>query len=222
MIHSSDIMLNGQIFILSAPSGAGKTSLLKALVEGSENIKPSISHTTRARREGEIEDVHYHFIDEHEFSRMVEEQEFVEHASVFNSHYGTSYAAISDGLKAGFNIVLDIDWQGALQVKKHFPQSTSIFILPPSIDILEQRLKGRGQDNDEVIRYRMQQAHEEMLHCREYDYIVINDDFDETLKQLKHIVLNDMNEASAHKTATFEQSHAELLEQLTFPQRISY
>ncbi len=172
----------GTLYIVSAPSGAGKTSLLKAVLAEAEDIIVSVSHTTRPQRKGEEYGVDYHFIKMETFQRMINNGSFLEHAEVFGNFYGTSREWIEKKLSSGIDIILEIDWQGARQVREQMPESRSVFILPPSRQALEQRLHGRGQDSDEVIAKRMSAAKQEMSHYSEYDYIVINDDF-ETAKQ---------------------------------------
>lgn len=184
-------MQQGTLYIISAPSGAGKTSLVRALVEQMQGVEVSVSHTTRAMRPGETDGVHYHFVDEQRFLDMVGLAEFLEHARVFDNYYGTSQAAIEARLRAGVDIILEIDWQGAGQVRRLMPDSKSVFILPPSKATLEERLRGRGQDSEEVIARRMQDAVNEMSHFPEYDYLVINDDFELALTELKSILMAD-------------------------------
>jgi len=179
----------GTLFVISAPSGAGKTSLVKALLEQTENIGVSVSHTTRAMREGEQNGIDYNFIDKETFVSMVEASAFLEHAQVFDNYYGTAIANIEDKLKQGTDVILEIDWQGAEQVRKQLPYAVNIFILPPSQAALEERLRGRGQDSDEIIARRMRDAKSETSHYSEYDYLVVNDDFDKALIELKSIVL---------------------------------
>ena len=179
----------GTLFVISAPSGAGKTSLVKALLEKTEGIGVSVSHTTRAMREGEQDGIDYNFIDKESFVAMVEQCAFLEHAQVFDNYYGTAVANIEDKLKQGEDVILEIDWQGAAQVRKQLPYAVNIFILPPSQAALEERLRGRGQDNDEIIERRMRDAKSETSHYSEYDYLVVNDDFDNALIELKSIVL---------------------------------
>ncbi len=176
------------LYIVSAPSGAGKTSLLKALVATDDAIQVSVSHTTRPMRPGEVDGVDYHFVDKEAFMAMVERGEFLEHAQVFDNFYGTSEAAIREQLGRGLDVVLEIDWQGARQVRQRFADAVSIFILPPSPEALRQRLTGRGQDSEEVIERRMRDARSEMSHYPEYDYLIINDVFDEALEQLRAVV----------------------------------
>lgn len=179
----------GTLYVISAPSGAGKTSLVKALLEKTDGIGVSVSHTTRAMREGEQDGVDYHFVDKAIFEKMVEESAFLESAQVFDNYYGTAVANIEAKLKKGEDVILEIDWQGAEQVRKQMPYSVNIFILPPSQPALEERLRGRGQDSDEIIQRRMRDAKSETSHYSEFDYLVVNDDFDNALKELKSIVL---------------------------------
>ena len=178
----------GTLYIFAAPSGAGKTSLVKALLDKSDGIEVSVSHTTRAPREGEVDGVNYHFTDITAFNAMVNEGAFLEHAQVFDNLYGTARANIEDRLAAGVDVILEIDWQGARQVRQQFPDSLGVFILPPSRRALEDRLRGRGQDGDEVIARRMRDAESEMSHYAEFDYLVINDDFETALEELKAII----------------------------------
>ncbi len=198
--------MTGTLFIVSAPSGAGKTSLVKALVERLDHIRLSVSYTTRAPRPGEREGVDYHFVDEEAFRRMVREGAFLEHARVFDHFYGTSRTWIEERLRAGTDVVLEIDWQGARQVREAIPGAVGVFILPPSREVLEERLRGRGQDDEAVIARRMQDAVNEMRHYKEYDYLVINDVFDEALEQLTHIV-----HAARLRTPLQARRHAELI-----------
>ena len=179
---------DGILFIVSAPSGAGKTSLLKALVESTDRICVSVSHTTRAPRPGETDGQHYHFVDTATFERMVAAGEFVEHARVFDNHYGTSAAAVTSELVAGRDVVLEIDWQGARQVRERFPEAVSVFILPPSVDELRRRLSARGQDAEEVVERRMRDALSELSHFDEYDYLVVNDRFEAALEDLRAVM----------------------------------
>ncbi len=181
-------MSGGILYTVSAPSGAGKTSLVKALLDSVDDLVLSVSHTTRARRAGEVEGRDYHFVDETTFQAMVAEGAFLEHARVFGNSYGTSRAAVEATLAAGQDVLLEIDWQGARQVRAHIPGSVSIFVLPPSREALWQRLRGRGQDSDAIIQQRMEAAIDEISHYAEADYIVVNDDFDHALGDLQAIV----------------------------------
>lgn len=178
----------GILFIISAPSGAGKTSLVKALLESTPDLTVSVSHTTRAMRPGEENGVHYHFVDVATFEAMVAEDAFLEHAQVFDNRYGTAAAAVEHQLAAGRDVVLEIDWQGARQVRGRFPEAVGIFVLPPSRATLAQRLRGRGQDSDETIARRMRDAQSESAHYAEYDYLVVNDDFALALAALGAVV----------------------------------
>lgn len=183
------IMSKGTLFIISAPSGAGKTSLVKRLTEELDGLTVSISHTTRRQRPGEVHELDYFFISQEDFKAMMDNQAFLENAKVFDNHYGTAKQTVEKSLEKGNDVILEIDWQGAQQVRNRLEGSLSIFILPPSIEILEQRLKNRGQDSEETIARRMQDAVTEMSHYHEYDYLVVNDDFDETFYQLKSIIV---------------------------------
>ncbi len=180
--------VKGTLYIFSAPSGAGKTSLVTELVKSTDRLMVSVSHTTRAMRPGEENGVHYHFIDVATFENMVADDVFLEHARVFDNYYGTSQQAIEEQLANGFDVILEIDWQGARQVRQRMPDNVSVFILPPSRAELENRLKGRGQDSDDIIARRMRDAVSEMEHYAEYDYMVVNDDFETALAELKSIV----------------------------------
>ena len=179
----------GTLYIISAPSGAGKSSLLRALLEGKqESVQLSVSHTTRAPRAGEIDGRDYHFTDVAGFRAMQEDGAFLEHAQVFDNFYGTSRQSVLDQLQAGNDVILEIDWQGARLIREQLPEAVSIFILPPSRDALQQRLQDRGQDDDAIIARRMRDAISEMSHFDEYDYLVINDDFDEARDELASIL----------------------------------
>ena len=178
----------GTLYTLSAPSGAGKTSLVAALADDNTTIKVSVSHTTRAHRPGEIDGENYHFVSEGAFSEMLDRAEFLEHATVFGNFYGTSRHWVEQQLATGIDVILEIDWQGAQQVKRQLPECQSIFILPPSLEALQQRLTTRGQDDDEIIARRMAAALEEMSHYYESDYLVINDVFATALAQLQTIM----------------------------------
>lgn len=186
-------MYTGTLYIISAPSGAGKTSLVKALVESLPDIRVSVSYTTRSPRPSEQSGVHYHFITENEFLRLLDQAVFLEHAYVFGNYYGTSQQWVLAQLREGIDVVLEIDWQGAQQVRKQHSElqsyMVSIFILPPSREILKKRLYGRGQDNDSVITHRLNKAVEEIEHYVEFDYLVVNDNFDTALHDLQSIIL---------------------------------
>ena len=181
-------MFRGNLYIVSAPSGAGKTSLTRALIpklaELGINAAISVSYTTRAPRPGEQDGVHYHFVSDAEFVALIARDEFFEHAEVFGRRYGTGRAKTEELLASGTQVILDIDWQGGRQVRQKVPQCFSIFILPPSLAELERRLRDRGQDRDEVIAARMQQAQAEISHCCEFDTLLINQDFDHALAEL--------------------------------------
>ena len=177
----------GTLYIVSAPSGAGKTSLVKALIDSEPNVRVSVSHTTRGMRPGEVDSVNYHFVSREKFVQMLEHGDFLEHAEVFGNLYGTSQSTVLQTLAEGHDLILEIDWQGAQQVRHLMPQAKSIFILPPSQEALRQRLNNRGQDSDEIIDRRMREAVSEMSHYVEYDYLVINDDFATALDDLRAI-----------------------------------
>ncbi len=176
------------LYTISAPSGAGKTTLVNALIETTDNIKVSVSHTTRQPRQGEKNGENYHFVTKDEFMEMLENNLFLEHAQVFDNHYGTSEQWLMEQLNAGIDVILEIDWQGAEKIRRLKPDTVNIFILPPSRATLEQRLHDRGKDSEEVIAKRLRGAVEEMRHCVEYDYIVINDDLEQALKDLQSII----------------------------------
>lgn len=181
-------MSTGTLFVFSAPSGAGKSSLARALIDSESTLATSVSHTTRAPRPGEENGVHYHFVTKDEFRAMVDRGEFLEHATVFDNSYGTSKAAVQTLLDRNKNVILDIDWQGARAIREKMPNVKTVFILPPSRDELRRRLQGRGQDADEVIERRMQDAVSEMRHYDEFDYVVVNDDFEAALADLRAII----------------------------------
>lgn len=178
----------GTLYIVSAPSGAGKTSLVTALIQSIAGIVVSVSHTTRPPRAGEQAGISYHFVSKEQFSELVKAGAFLEHAEVFEHFYGTSKPFIQETLAAGTDVILEIDWQGAQQVRALEPEAVSIFILPPSKAALAERLTARAQDKPEIITYRLNKATEEMRHCLEYDYLVVNDDFARALVELKCIV----------------------------------
>ncbi len=179
---------HGNLFVVSAPSGAGKTSLVTALVERDPTISLSVSHTTRARRCGEVDGQHYHFVDRQAFENKMSRGDFIEQAEVFGNYYGTDRIQLQKKLSVGQDVILEIDWQGARQVRSAMTRSFGIFILPPSRNILHDRLEGRGTDSAEVIASRMHQAEEEISHHQEFDYLVINDLFQTALSQLHAIV----------------------------------
>jgi guanylate kinase len=202
-------MIPGNLFIITAASGAGKTSLVKALLDKDAQIKLSISHTTRPARPLEQDGVDYYFVDEASFLETLEAGGFIESALVHGARYGTSQATVNEALAAGNDVVLEIDWQGAEQVKKLYPEAISIFILPPSLEALEERLSNRGQDSAEVIAKRMAVASEEMRHVVEFDYVTINDKFDDALQDLIAII-----QAQRLKMNTQLQRHRALLQTL--------
>ncbi|VFS50244.1 guanylate kinase [Moellerella wisconsensis] len=186
-------MMQGTLYIVSAPSGAGKSSLIQALLKTQPlyDTQVAVSHTTRSMRPGEAHGEHYYFVDQAQFLNMIENDEFLEHACVFGNYYGTSRKVIDDVLRSGVDIFLDIDWQGAQQIRDRMPSARSIFILPPSKDELYRRLRGRGQDSDDVIKKRMAQAVAEIEHFNEYDYVIVNDDFNTALADLQSIIRSE-------------------------------
>lgn len=183
-------MGKGTLYIVSAPSGAGKSSLIAGLLERNPTyaMKVSISHTTRGMRPGEQDGVHYHFVQKEQFEALIEQGEFLEYAEVFGNYYGTSRVWIEDTLEKGIDVFLDIDWQGAQQIRQQMPHAKSVFILPPSKEELERRLNTRGQDSAAVIAKRMSEARSEISHYYEYDYVIVNDDFDVALMDFKAIL----------------------------------
>jgi len=180
---------SGNLYIVAAPSGGGKTSLVRHLVATINDIEISVSHTTREIRPGERDGMDYYFVNEEKFMGMVNESAFIEHARVFNNFYGTSEAQINERLEQGIDVALDIDWQGAEQIKRIFPNAVSIFIIPPSIEELEKRLMNRRQDKDEVISDRMIKAQDELSHYPEFDYLIVNDNFEHAAVELRAIVI---------------------------------
>lgn len=190
ILHAMDkIIVNlGSLYIISAPSGTGKTSLVKGLLDSLNNIKVSVSHTTRPMRPGEMDGINYHFVERAEFESMLQKQAFLEYAEVYGNYYGTSRAWVEETLAKGIDVILEIEWQGAKQVRQLFPEAISIFILPPTPNALEQRLRARGQDNEEVILYRLREAKEEVRYCTSYDYLVVNDQFEIALSDLRSII----------------------------------
>jgi guanylate kinase len=179
----------GHLYIVSAPSGAGKSSLVNALVERMPGVFVSISHTTRAQRPGEQDGQHYHFVDLNTFESLIESQAFLEHANVFGHYYGTSVQSVEAQLDAGHDVILEIDWQGAQQVRARLPGARSVFIAPPSIDALQERLVKRAQDSAEVIERRLSEARADMTHFDEYQYVIVNENFNDAVDQLCAIVV---------------------------------
>ena len=182
-------MAKGNLYIISAPSGAGKTSLIKKLLPAMDKIMVSVSHSTRPQRPGEIDGIDYFFTSVEKFQEIIAHSGFLEYARVFDNFYGTAQSSVEENLNKGIDVILEIDWQGAQQIRHQLPNTITIFILPPSTDILRQRLQERGQDNEAIIDRRMQDAAKEMSHYAEYDYLVINDDFNTALNALKSIIL---------------------------------
>ena len=186
-----------QVFILSAPSGGGKSSLARALAENCDRVMTSVSHTTRNIRPGETDGVDYNFVDVDTFERMIAGGDFVEYANVFGQYYGTSREAIVGNLAAGKSVVLDIDWQGARQIRDAFEDAVSIYILPPSLEVLAARLAARGREDDKQLQERLSKASSEMSHFNEYDYLMINTHFEDALLELENLVLNGKRPTSA-------------------------
>lgn len=203
-------MISGNLFIVTAASGAGKTSLVKALLAKDKQLRLSISHTTRKPRPGEVNGVDYHFVDEATFLNMLAEAQFLESAEVHEARYGTSQSAVDAPLKAGFDVILEIDWQGAAQVRHLYPQAISIFVLPPSVETLAHRLNNRGQDSSETIAKRLAAAREEMRHVSEFDYVTINDDFEIALQDIGAIIRTQRLARAAQL-----QRYASLIQTLT-------
>lgn len=202
--------MQGQLYIITAASGAGKTSLVKALLQLDDQLKISVSHTTRAPRVGEVDGVDYHFVSDATFLSLLDAGQFLESADVHGRRYGTSKMAVDDALQTGQDVILEIDWQGAAQVRKSYPKSVSIFILPPSITALEERLNNRGQDSAEVIALRVAAARDEMRHVSEFDYVTINDSFDIALQDLRAIICSHRLRAAVQL-----EQNAALLQSLT-------
>ena len=180
--------MSGLLFVVSAPSGAGKTSLVRALVERDSNLEVSVSYTTRPKRPAEVDGKDYRFVDHATFNAMARAGEFLENATNFGFDYGTSRARVQEAQAAGRDVVLEIDWQGAQQVRAQLDRAIGVFVLPPSREALRTRLEGRGQDGPEVIERRMRQAIDDMTHCAEFDYAIVNDDFEDALATLAAIV----------------------------------
>ncbi len=183
------IQFKGTLFVITAPSGAGKTSLVRELLQRMPELRLSISHTTRPPRDGERDGLDYYFVSEQEFLAMSTEAAFLEHARVFGNYYGTSEKAVRNQLGAGHDVLLEIDWQGANQVRRLIPEAVSIFILPPSKASLEQRLRKRGKDSEESIQARLAEARDEMSHYAEADYLIINEQFDQAVDELRAVIL---------------------------------
>ena len=202
--------ISGNLFIITAASGAGKTSLVNALLAKDALIKKSVSHTTRAPRVGEENGVDYYFVTVSQFIEILSAGGFLESADVHGAKYGTSQSDVDTALQAGLDVILEIDWQGAAQVRNLYPQATSIFILPPSVETLEQRLNNRGQDSAEVIAMRVNEARNEMSHLAEFDYVTINDNFDEALQDLAAIIRTQRLKINMQF-----QRHAALIKKLT-------
>jgi guanylate kinase len=199
----------GRLFVIAAPSGAGKTSLVKALMEREAGLRFSVSYTTRRPRPKETPGVDYFFVDKAEFEAMITRGEFLEHARVFDNYYGTALAQVEASLAAGQDLILEIDWQGAQQVRAKLPECHSIFILPPSREELERRLRGRGTDAEDVIQRRLRDAASDMTHWSEFDYVVVNDDFERALADLQAIV-HGAGQASRRERDGLEQLAASL------------
>ena len=200
----------GTLFIVSAPSGAGKTSLVKALLRKVSRIQVSVSHTTRAPRPGDQHGIDYYYVTEENFTEMIEKEAFFEYAKVFGNYYGTSKKAVQEALEAGIDVILEIDWQGGRQIRQLFPSAVSVYIMPPSLKELEFRLTNRQQDSHDVIARRMSEARDEMSHFHEFDYLVVNDNFEQALSEFSAIVI-----ANRQKTEILSQNHKKLLEDLT-------
>lgn len=205
--------MSGLLFVVSAASGTGKTSLVKALLERVSNLHVSVSHTTRQQRPGELDGVHYHFSPKEDFLTQVSQGEFIEYAEVFGNYYGTSHATVRDQLIKGHDVLLEIDWQGAQQVRKLFPESKQIFILPPSQFDLRQRLSNRGTDAVDVIEHRLSCAVEDMQQYTNFDYIIINDDFNKALHDLESVI--NSNRLIMEQQA---RRHQDLIQKLITPQ----
>ena len=204
--------MSGLLFVVSAASGTGKTSLVKALLERVNNLHVSVSHTTRGQRPGELDGVHYHFSDKQDFLNLVNEGGFIEYAEVFGNYYGTAQATVKEQLAKGHDVLLEIDWQGAQQVRRLFPESKQIFILPPSQFDLRERLSNRGTDAVDVIEHRLSCAVEDMQQYSNFDYIIINDDFNKALHDLEAVII-------ANRLTLSQQAnrHEKLIQKLITP-----
>ena len=204
--------MSGLLFVVSAASGTGKTSLVKALLERVNNLHVSVSHTTRGQRPGELDGVHYHFTQKQDFIDLVEQGGFIEYAEVFGNYYGTAQATVKEQLAKGHDVLLEIDWQGAQQVRNLFPESKQIFILPPSQFDLRERLSNRGTDAVDVIEHRLGCAEEDMQQYVNLDYLLINDDFNKALHDLEAVII-------ANRLVTAQQAHRHqaLIEKLISP-----
>ena len=200
----------GTLYVISAPSGAGKTSLVAAMLGNDDKLGVSISHTTRPMREGEQDGVNYHFVSREDFEAMIARGEFLEHADVFDNYYGTSHIWVRETLSRGQDVILEIDWQGAEQVRRLMPECVSIFIVPPSAATLRERLTGRGTDAPEVVERRLTEAREECQHALEFDFLVVNDDFEVALADLLAIV-----RSQRVRIGVQQERHSELLAQLS-------
>lgn len=204
--------MSGLLFVVAAASGTGKTSLVKALLDRTSNLHVSVSHTTRPKRSGELDGIHYHFTDKDCFTSQIEQGGFIEYAEVFGNYYGTSQRTVEEQLKQGHDVLLEIDWQGAAQVRKLFPNSIQIFILPPSQFDLKQRLSNRGTDSVEVIEHRLDCAVSDMQQYVNFDYIIINDSFDRALHELEAVI-------TANRMTLAQQAnrHSALIQNLLNP-----
>ncbi|CAD9195836.1 guanylate kinase [Acinetobacter bohemicus] len=204
--------MSGLLFVVSAASGTGKTSLVKALLERVNNLHVSVSHTTRGQRPGELDGVHYHFSQKEDFLALVQQGGFIEYAEVFGNYYGTAQTTVKQQLAKGHDVLLEIDWQGAEQVRKLFPESQQIFILPPSQFDLRQRLSNRGTDSVEVIEHRLSCAVEDMQQYLNFDYLIINDDFNKALHDLESVII-----ANRLRLSQQASRHQELIQELITP-----
>jgi len=202
-------MIKGTLYVVSAPSGAGKTSLVNAVLAQLPELEVSVSHTTRAKRDGEVDGINYHFVDRNNFDAMAIAGDFFEYACVFGNMYGTSRQHIQQQLHSGKDVILEIDWQGARQIRQQVNDCKSIYIVPPSVHALRERLTSRAQDNNDVIERRMHEAVDEMSHYAEYDYLIINDDFNEARDNLAAIII-----AKRHQLPLQQKRHAKLLTEL--------